>query len=135
MFCNNVFPEQFINCWGGKGLCLNCDVNFGNWNGGKSILVVSENKKECCVCFEEEIHVTLPKCSHELCINCMKKIYFSYTNYNIKYTNNHMVDDDNKDEIDEDEIYKYENYDEDEDDKEDDEENLILSKCPLCRKK
>lgn len=50
---------------------------FGRWNGGKGILEIGELKNECCVCLEEKGLVSLPKCIHEVCIECLRKIYFN----------------------------------------------------------
>jgi len=76
-FCGTLFPKQFIECWGGKGCCINCDVLFGNWNGGKGILDIKDNVDECCVCFESKRHISLPKCNHSVCIECLRKLFWS----------------------------------------------------------
>ena len=68
--------ERYIGYWGGNCCCMNCDILFGRWNRGKGILEIGELKKECCVCLEEKRLVSLPKCIHEVCIECLRKIYF-----------------------------------------------------------
>ena len=71
--CGSSFPEQYGK---GEGICLNCDIIFGKWNGGKGILEISNNEEECCVCLDNKIQISLPKCNHTLCIECMRKTYF-----------------------------------------------------------
>jgi len=102
--CGCMFPKMYIGCWGGKGCCVNCDMIFGEWNGGKGILEISENIQECCVCLEEKKLVSLPKCIHSVCIECLKKLYFG--------EEDEYDDDDN--------VFT--------------ECNKATSKCPLCRK-
>lgn len=97
--CGKSFPEQYQK---GEGTCLNCDIIFGKWNGGKGILQLSDIE-ECCVCLENKIHISLPKCNHKLCIECMRKIYFN----------------EEDEEDDEGNIIK--------------EGNVALGNCPLCR--
>lgn len=75
--CGSSFPKMYIGCWGGNGCCMNCDILFGKWNGGKGILKIGEINKECCVCLEDRKLVSLPKCIHEVCIECFPKIYFN----------------------------------------------------------
>jgi hypothetical protein len=67
---------MYIGCWGGKGCCCGCDVAFGEWDGGKGILKFNENKKICAGCSKNKILVSLPKCNHTLCVECLKIVYY-----------------------------------------------------------
>lgn len=58
-----------------SGVCLDCNFLFGKWSGGKGILKLLEDL-ECCICFENKICVTQPKCDHFICVDCFKVCYF-----------------------------------------------------------
>jgi hypothetical protein len=83
---------------------MNCDMLFGEWNGGKVVLQIGRIKTECCVCLEDKNLVSLPKCVREVCIECFRKIFFDEED---EYDN-----DDNLIRI----------------------GNKATNKCPLCRK-
>ena len=71
--CNNQLPLRYMGCY--HGLCCDCDISFGTWNGGKGILNFYENK-ECPICFENSICISQPKCNHCVCIKCFKRCYY-----------------------------------------------------------
>lgn len=79
IICNAVVTQCYLDCC--SGLCANCDISFGTWNGGKGILNTKQNI-ECCVCLEENmLGISGPRCKHYLCIDCFKKIYWPEVKY------------------------------------------------------
>jgi hypothetical protein len=44
IICESVLPYWWYNCKG-HYMCLNCDVSYGNWNGGKGEVVDKKLKK------------------------------------------------------------------------------------------
>ena len=74
VLCNNKGPQWVLSC--SNGICIDCDLTFGTWKGGKGILETKLDI-ECCVCLEEHcLGISLPKCVHFICVICMKKRYF-----------------------------------------------------------
>ena len=69
--CGDALPETYLK---GEGICLTCDIFFGEWNGGKGVLPMRA-AAECGVCLEHKPQISLPKCVHTLCIDCMRQIY------------------------------------------------------------
>lgn len=62
--CGDKFPEMYIGCWGGKGLCRICPVY---------------NKEKTCI--------SQPYCNHLLCIECFKEWYGLNWEYNVEQPN------------------------------------------------
>ena len=92
ILCGEQFPEMYIECWSGKGLCWGCHMSFGtlgkmpNGNIGKGILDISYNMV-CPVCLENQTCISQPYCDHSLCIKCFKKCYGYDWEYDVKEPN------------------------------------------------
>lgn len=76
--CNNKEPYYILDF--NRGVCNDCSVNFGKCieNPTSSIpkLVFSEDSFTCPVCLQISTkNVKNPRCSHYLCVTCMKAIY------------------------------------------------------------
>ena len=72
--CESVAPKEILGCH--AGLCHNCDIMFGRWQGGKGALTIG-NLEECYVCFEENVKgVSMPKCDHVICTSCFKRFFY-----------------------------------------------------------
>lgn len=57
------------------GVCWNCDIYLGEWQRGKGKLEF-KSIDMCCICYEKEIEgVSMPKCSHFICVECFKKCF------------------------------------------------------------
>lgn len=79
--CENKNPQWVMGCH--TGLCFDCELGFGEWINGKGILE-TKYEVDCCVCLDEScLGISLPFCSHYICVSCMKKIYFP-KNYEIR---------------------------------------------------
>jgi hypothetical protein len=65
------FPLN-MSCHG--GLCTNCDIMFGKWDGGKGKLVFKQD--DCCICLENKRCVSYPKCNHFVCIDDFKRLQY-----------------------------------------------------------
>jgi len=132
--CGTVLPNWWVQCKG-KYLCTNCDMHFGK------ILEKSDNV-DCPICFENKRGFSLPKCSHCICMDCLKRCYhgdesgepvFPYPDIENEYfedTENPIWASDyplislyNE---------NWDNWENNKQEKYDNEENL--RKCPLCRK-
>lgn len=71
--CQNLYPK-----WIGDNhddTCVNCDLDFGKWQGGKGKLNFIENI-ECPICFECKSGVSYPKCDHYACIQCFRRCFY-----------------------------------------------------------
>ena len=69
----SAIPLYILDCHG--GLCGNCDIIYGKWQGGKGKLeAVAET--ECPVCLETKPGVVWPKCSHPTCATCFRRCWF-----------------------------------------------------------
>lgn len=69
--CNSRLPKRLADCH--NGLCLDCNMNYGTWKGCKGIMKFKDD--ECCVCYNHKRCISLPKCTHFLCIDCFNRIY------------------------------------------------------------
>jgi hypothetical protein len=56
--------------------CINCDILFGEWDGGKGILKEYENI-ECPICLGTKSCFEQPKCDHPICADCFRIIYLA----------------------------------------------------------
>jgi len=71
---NGNYHLGFIHKYKDLWVCYTCSiVKFSNMN-----FLIQENG-ECCVCFEEKILLTLPTCTHKVCTQCCKTIYYGST--------------------------------------------------------
>jgi hypothetical protein len=98
ILCNTQFPEMYIGCWGGEGLCRNCDMIFGkelNINNNIECNNCLENTK--CVLYLNQI----------LCIECFKKNYYTDCNSDSETQDEAQVDWLNLNEI---EKFMYDTY-------------------------
>ena len=92
ILCNQQFPEMYIGCWGGEGLCRGCHESFGTWgkmpkgNIGKGILEITNNI-QCPVCNKEKTCISQPYCNHSLCVECFKECYGYNWEYDIEEPN------------------------------------------------
>jgi hypothetical protein len=71
--CGESLPEYVLDS--SDGLCINCDVFWGAWRGGKKSLGEFPDT-ECPVCLEITTCVSQPKCNHHICPDCFKKCWF-----------------------------------------------------------
>lgn len=71
--CGASGPLWYLNCH--NGLCCNCNMMFGTWQGGKGILKHIEDE-ECCVCMEDAALFELQRCNHTMCASCIRKSYY-----------------------------------------------------------
>jgi hypothetical protein len=82
ILCETVLPKDWVDMKGCY-LCTGCDILFGTWgdpengwgNNGKGVLDVIENL-DCMICLETKTGVSLPKCTHYICIDCFKRCYY-----------------------------------------------------------
>lgn len=80
--CTNYEDILHTNCIYGANIkkyndlwvCFSCNTGNLRWTD----FSIQENG-ECCVCLEEKILLNLPKCTHKLCIQCSKTIYYGST--------------------------------------------------------
>ena len=70
------------------GACL--DSGDGHWLPGASLSPTWKKEKfnfntnyNCPVCLENKLCIDLPDCSHKLCIQCFRNIYFGYNSHTI----------------------------------------------------
>lgn len=87
ILCGAKYPKILLDCH--DNLCLNCDMMFGRWKGGKGILDIFSENKECPKCKNTLKCLSLPKCEHYLCINCFKK--YNYDKKCIICTSNNII--------------------------------------------
>lgn len=149
--CGHYDTEYILDCH--SGLCLNCDIEYGKWKGGKGELIFKDNY-ECPICLEIKRCVSYPKCEHCICIKCFKVCWSYDIEINIQepefpYKNNKEIEKEFWEISWEDENFKYKNdekiqkfikeFDKYNEIKEEikskdwnDKENL--RKCPICRK-
>lgn len=63
--------HNYINKYNENYICYNCEkivpMNF------------IENKDKCCKCDKVKNLIKLPKCEHNICLDCCKEIYFGIT--------------------------------------------------------
>jgi hypothetical protein len=82
ILCDTVLPKDWVDMKGCY-LCTGCDILFGTWgnpengwgNNGKGVLDVIENL-DCMICLETKTGISLPKCTHYICIDCFKRCYY-----------------------------------------------------------
>lgn len=73
ILCETEAPQWLFDCC--HGVCRNCDMMFGKWQGGKGELEVVDNV-ECPICLDEKTCITQPKCQHYLCVDCFRRCYY-----------------------------------------------------------
>jgi hypothetical protein len=73
IICGMVLPLRYLQCH--DGLCINCDIMFGTWQGGCGELKIKSDV-ECCICLETNIGVSYPKCDHYVCVKCFKRCFY-----------------------------------------------------------
>lgn len=144
----DYLPSDWHITSNGRPLCINCDMMFGAWKGGKHCGILTfVDDNECCVCLESKRNVILPNCSHSVCISCFKRMYYGKDYIELPFPFPELEDDyyDERDinglkdpkwdnikeaihiwEIEDEKLYM-----ENEADREREE---YLAKCPLCRK-
>lgn len=71
--CQNSYPKWIED--NHDGTCVNCDLDFGKWQGGKGKLNFFENI-ECPICLEYKPGVSYPKCDHYACIQCVRRCFY-----------------------------------------------------------
>jgi len=69
--CNDWSYIETLNLR--NGLCFNCDGIFSDWENGKLIYL---DNTECPICLEVKRCVKFLKCSHYVCINDFKRIFY-----------------------------------------------------------
>lgn len=67
--CGNSRPRIILDSHGGR--CLDCNMRIG------MNLVLDLSESECPVCMEMDIQVCIPGCTHKLCIDCFRRVYYS----------------------------------------------------------
>ena len=66
LLCGQRLKRINLDCF--DGLCRDCYVFFGKWNGSKDTLIFET--KDCMICLEKQkLCTSLPKCLHFICIN------------------------------------------------------------------
>jgi len=71
---NGNYHLGFIHKYKDLWICYACSLDkLHNMN-----FLIQENG-ECCICFEEKILLTLPTCTHKVCTQCCKTIYYGST--------------------------------------------------------
>jgi hypothetical protein len=73
IYCGNeLYYQDYLDCQ--NGVCLDCDMNFGNWCGGESKLNFSES--DCPICLNQNVNcIDFPSCKrHKICVSCFQKI-------------------------------------------------------------
>jgi hypothetical protein len=80
VLCEATFPDWW---YGTKRmyLCTNCDMMFGTWSSGDTVMTGSGILKTtenvfCPSCFETKLGISYPNCSHTACIDCMKRFFY-----------------------------------------------------------
>lgn len=78
IICNNKEPYYILEF--NRGVCNDCSVNFGkcieNPTTSYPKLLFSDQSLSCPVCLQvSKNNVKNPRCSHFLCITCIKAIY------------------------------------------------------------
>lgn len=74
LVCRNREPRWVLDCH--SGLCANCDIVFGTWDGGPGRLKFSYDN--CAVCRTTTDCVQLLYCHHKLCVGCFRKTHRFY---------------------------------------------------------
>lgn len=135
MVCEASRPSYILKCMNNK--CVDCNIMFGQWCGGKGNLTFFANLDKCCICLgENKVGVSQPKCRHTICLDCFKKCYF--TNVDIDEPVFPYGIDEDPDDV------KWDNdplvikYRDDYDIWEDEQDKLYkeqeeLKRCPLCK--
>jgi len=133
--CDGVLPKWWFECKGCY-LCINCLIS------GTGVLETTENL-ECPICLEIKRGIKLPKCSHQICIECYKRCYHGQGNtegepsfpypeiedeYDEDQTNSRWLTDYPLIKVFNEELNK---WDDDKEEKYANEE--YLRTCPLCR--
>lgn len=74
ILCNVESPEW---CFGfdKSGMCTNCILIFGIWNGGRGKPDIKDNI-ECPICLQTKTCITQPKCTHFTCIDCFRRCQY-----------------------------------------------------------
>ena len=142
--CENWFIFENLQLHSGE-LCTPCDETYSDWkngNYGNGILIFQDNI-ECPICLENKRCVKFPNCSHYVCVDDFKRVFYGDENlknepkfpypeleddYFLKNQGHSYYENDP-------EIIKYHqdwnNWDDLRDQKYSNEENL--RKCPICR--
>ncbi len=130
--CKSSLPKVLMDCY--NGLCLDCDMMFGTWQGGKGKLNTKENT-ECPICLKKVKCISLPKCEHYVCIECMKRCWYGDKNLEPIFPYNSTIEDEYDDNPDDDKFKNDEKiiqYNQELDQLKIKQENL--RKCSLCSK-
>jgi hypothetical protein len=72
---DNNYNGNFIYKYKDLWICLSCNKTKGLHHMNFSL----QEYGECCVCLEEKILLQLPTCTHKICIQCCKTIYYGST--------------------------------------------------------
>ncbi len=77
IFCRNEIPEVIADCFGGN--CASCDIVkvSAKSNHQEYTPLPTDKEDECPCCMETKILYKLPMCSHTLCLECYRKLYFT----------------------------------------------------------
>ena len=74
---NGNYHKGMVHKYKDLWICYACSLDkLHNMN-----FLIQENG-ECCVCFEEKVLLNLPTCSHKVCAQCCKTIYYGSTTIN-----------------------------------------------------
>jgi len=142
--CETSMPLENLGCRSGE-LCMNCDMLYSDWKNGQCGTGILEfnNEIECPICLELKRSIKFPNCSHYICLDDFKRMFYGEIRENepsfpyCEEIENEYYEDQNniKWEKDYPLIEKYNeqhNIWEDEyERKYNEEENL--RKCPICR--
>jgi hypothetical protein len=84
-FCDESYHNSFVSNYDDVLICYHCQeyrlpINYDN-----------RENDECCVCLEEKYLIKLPTCSHKMCFECCKTIYFGSTSNERPIHYNEMI--------------------------------------------
>ena len=79
IICSNTAPQFMLNF--NKGVCNDCITKLGkcieNPTTSNPILSITDSIDDCPVCLQfKSKSVNNPRCSHKICIDCIKAIYW-----------------------------------------------------------
>src|SRR3989338_7691778 len=64
--CGNKCPQWVFDCHGGR--CMTCAIS--HWD------LKFKSDEECPICLEATTCASSPKCTHYICVDCFKRIYY-----------------------------------------------------------
>jgi len=80
IFCKNElsFEHEY-----GKHMCIDCELIFGKWKGGRGKAVIKDNTN-CTICLKIKLCISQPKCDHFACFECFRLCQYGDDTYDIE---------------------------------------------------